>query len=336
MITVAAVATIAGCIDPEWQSKRPSAKTSTSYAPAAMTDEPVAPVAEDVPAVETSDIRIDDIVLTTAQDPVPSIAEPSNPVIPPPPADANTAYYIRQGDTLSGISKRYNIKLPAILNLNGLNEKSVIRPGQKILLPGAVEVGEQKAQRYQEYTAGKTAGAPRTWGETKTYKIQPNDTLSGIAKKNGTTVADIVELNGLTSDKIRAGRTIKIPVAKGAPAAQSSATKPPVSGKKSEAKPAAKEAKETAKKEDVSGAGADVEQAGTDIDAINSLDSVQAATTPAANDYFIYKVKGGEDITGVSIQFDITPTEIRQLNGLGDDAELTEGMELKLPLSARQ
>ncbi len=44
-------------------------------------------------------------------------------------------------------------------------------------------------------------------------------------------------------------------------------------------------------------------------------------------------VKDGEDITGISIEHDISPSEIRQLNNLPPEAQVTAGMQLKLPAS---
>lgn len=45
-----------------------------------------------------------------------------------------------------------------------------------------------------------------------TYVIQPGDTLSGIAARYGTTVAELTRLNGISNpDKIYAGTTIKVP-----------------------------------------------------------------------------------------------------------------------------
>jgi nucleoid-associated protein YgaU len=43
------------------------------------------------------------------------------------------------------------------------------------------------------------------------YTIKSGDTLGSIAHKHGTTVARLKAVNGLSSDKIRAGRTLKIP-----------------------------------------------------------------------------------------------------------------------------
>jgi LysM repeat protein len=50
-----------------------------------------------------------------------------------------------------------------------------------------------------------------------TYVIKSGDTLSGIAKKHHTTVAALKKLNHLKSDKIIAGRTLKLPAAAGSP-----------------------------------------------------------------------------------------------------------------------
>jgi hypothetical protein len=43
------------------------------------------------------------------------------------------------------------------------------------------------------------------------YTIKSGDSLGAIARKNGTTVAKLKSANGMSSDKIRAGKTLKIP-----------------------------------------------------------------------------------------------------------------------------
>ena len=42
-------------------------------------------------------------------------------------------------------------------------------------------------------------------------------------------------------------------------------------------------------------------------------------------------VQEGEDITGLSIRFSLSPAEIRELNNLGENDELKPGQVLKLP-----
>lgn len=43
------------------------------------------------------------------------------------------------------------------------------------------------------------------------YTIKSGDNLGAIARKHGTTVAKLKAANGLSSDRIRAGKTLKIP-----------------------------------------------------------------------------------------------------------------------------
>lgn len=47
------------------------------------------------------------------------------------------SYVVKSGDTLSGIAKRQGVKLSSLMQVNGLNNKSIIRPGQKLAIPGA-------------------------------------------------------------------------------------------------------------------------------------------------------------------------------------------------------
>lgn len=44
-----------------------------------------------------------------------------------------------------------------------------------------------------------------------TYRIKSGDTLSSIAAKHGTTVAKLKKANNLTSDKLRAGKVLRLP-----------------------------------------------------------------------------------------------------------------------------
>lgn len=47
--------------------------------------------------------------------------------------------------------------------------------------------------------------------EVNTYRVQAGDSLEKIARKHNTTIKNIKELNGLTSDRIRAGQLLKVP-----------------------------------------------------------------------------------------------------------------------------
>lgn len=57
---------------------------------------------------------------------------------------------------------------------------------------------------------GKSSGS-KTSRKGGSYTIKSGDNLGAIARKNGTTVAKLKAANGLSSDMIRAGKTLKIP-----------------------------------------------------------------------------------------------------------------------------
>jgi len=57
-------------------------------------------------------------------------------------------------------------------------------------------------------SSSKSSGSS---GKTSSYTIKSGDNLGSIARKHSTTVAKIKAANGLKSDLIRAGKTLKIP-----------------------------------------------------------------------------------------------------------------------------
>lgn len=65
-----------------------------------------------------------------------------------------------------------------------------------------VSSSKPKSSTAKKSTAKKSSGS---------YKVAKGDTLYGIAKKRGTTVAKIKSANGMSSDLIRPGQSLKIP-----------------------------------------------------------------------------------------------------------------------------
>ncbi|TDU69362.1 D-gamma-glutamyl-meso-diaminopimelic acid endopeptidase CwlS [Prosthecobacter fusiformis] len=65
--------------------------------------------------------------------------------------------------------------------------------------------------RRQPSPVTKVSSKKSSSGRTSSYTIKSGDTLGGIARKHSTTVAKIKAANGLKSDMIRAGKTLKIP-----------------------------------------------------------------------------------------------------------------------------
>lgn len=91
------------------------------------------------------------------------------------------AYEVGPGDSLFKIARTHGIKVSEILRLNEMPSNAVIRPGQMISLP------EQRPE----------AERPGT-----THRVQPGETLVGIAEKYGTTTAVLQKANAMGDSQL--------------------------------------------------------------------------------------------------------------------------------------
>lgn len=99
-------------------------------------------------------------------------------------------YKIQKGDTLSEIAKKHNTTVIHLAQINNIANPNLIYAGEIITI---------------------SCNHKTSVGNARTYKIQRGDTLSEIAVKFNTTVARLVELNGIKNPNlIYAGETLKI------------------------------------------------------------------------------------------------------------------------------
>ena len=103
-------------------------------------------------------------------------------------------YVVRSGDTLSGVAEMFNVSVNTILWANNLNSRSVLRPGDTLVILPVTGIS---------------------------YTVVKNDTIQGIAKKYHADIGDILNYNDLTlASTLNIGDHIIIPDAEiAAPAA---------------------------------------------------------------------------------------------------------------------
>ena len=238
----------------------------------------------------------------------------------PPPEPEYTVYIVQRGDYLAKISKKYNVTINSIKRLNNLKDDN-IRIGQKLKLPGKLDVGEQKvpegAFAKDTKTTAKKPYAAYT-GATKEYVVKSGDTLGAIAYGNGINIRQLKELNGLTSDTLKVGQKLKIPAEK------------VVAPKKVETKPVEKKAAEP----EVKAAEAPAEPVVAPVE--TPSEAPVAAPVEEAAPTQTYTVQEGDDLTDVSIRFGVSAAAVRELNNLGESDKLVAGQILKLPADAQQ
>ena len=332
VLSLAAVAAVSGCLDPQYRSKRTTTQEPTVVKPAVPSEpvEPVTPVdvtLDPAPAVNV------DVVDTPAPKPV-----EVKPVVKDPEF---TTYIIQRGDTLSKISKRYNIKIDAIKSSNPQIKNDVIRLGQKIRLPGKVDVGEQtvpagafasnQTKRPAPAAASKKdpALAKAYTGATKEYIVKNGDTLGGIAIASGLTVRQLKELNGLAKDMIRVGQKLKVPASK----VEKNAASPAPDKKVAEKKVDTVKPTEAAADKPVVADEADKEEPVADTPAVEPVSAPQPAAKTDAK-YVDYTVQDGDDLFEIALREHLTVPELREINNLGPDDKVEPGMVIKIPAPA--
>ncbi len=141
-----------------------------------------------------------------------------------PVAGTSSTYVVKKGDNLTVIARRHDVTLKELMAANNLNKNSVLQIGQVLTIPAG------GAMDYAPPASGPisaSAGSVDVGGTT--YKVQPGDNLSSLAKRYGTTVSAIRSANNLSSDTIYVDQELLIPSGSGstyAPAPSSSVTAP--------------------------------------------------------------------------------------------------------------
>ncbi len=118
---------------------------------------------------------------------------------------ADITYKVEKGDTLYSISRKYQITVAELRTANNLSENDVIKAGQKLTIPDA------DIRNAAALSSTKTSGNSTPAGKTIQYTVAKGDTLYGIARKNGMSVADLMSLNNLDSSAvIKVGQKLKV------------------------------------------------------------------------------------------------------------------------------
>ena len=130
-------------------------------------------------------------------------------------------YLIKDGDTLGSIARDHGVERDDLLVANRLSEGQPIYIGETLMIPGAeVPVTQEKSTKVAEtpkpadatkksVVVGETKTTPAAG--SKTHTVTKGDTLTSIAKVHGTDVKTLKATNGLKSDVISLGQTLKLP-----------------------------------------------------------------------------------------------------------------------------
>jgi membrane-bound lytic murein transglycosylase D len=138
-----------------------------------------------------------------------------------------TSHTVESGDTLSRIARKYGITVRELQQANGgAGKLKTLRIGQKLALPGAVEVEEvtasDAAAALSELKAMQAAPAPVAQAtpakasapkvtQTEKYTVQPGDSIWAITHRFGMSEAEFKRLNpSVDSSSLRLGASVNV------------------------------------------------------------------------------------------------------------------------------
>mgnify|MGYP000248967170 FL=1 len=193
-------------------------------------------------------------------------------------------YTVKKGDNLWTIARRSNVSLNELYAANGLDTTSILSIGQELQIP------------VEGSTATVTAPSPDTYQPTSfnqgstEYMVKRGDSLSKIANQFDTSVRAIKAANGLSSDLIRVGDKLVVPVSSSSTGTSSSMSAAPS----------------------------------------DSISSSSTAPSFSASGARTHTVKSGEYPGKIASQYDMTTDELLALNGITDPRKLQVGKVLKV------
>jgi membrane-bound lytic murein transglycosylase D len=112
---------------------------------------------------------------------------------------------IAQGETLTGLAKSLGLTTTALRQFNPklvVNANGSLRSGTTITVPTAA------ARAAWRSVPDPVSGVGAAGGSTHT--VSRGETLSGIAKRYGTTVSRLKALNGMKSDRLAVGKRLRV------------------------------------------------------------------------------------------------------------------------------
>jgi LysM repeat protein len=124
-----------------------------------------------------------------------------------PTTAAAAVHTVAPGETLWGIAVANRLPASAVATANGLSPDARVVAGTTLTIPLAA--GQTSAPVAAAGAAGAAGG----------YRVRPGDTLSGVAARQGVSIAALAAANGLKPDsQVLSGTFLRLPGAGSAPA----------------------------------------------------------------------------------------------------------------------
>ncbi len=122
-----------------------------------------------------------------------------------------TTYTVRSTETLENIAERVGVSAEHLREANRIPKRHKLAAGSTILIPRDETMAADIAP--DKLAAAVSLVPERPAQRLITYRVRRGDTLSGIARRYGLRMDDIVEMNNLRSRQLFAGQRLNLAVA---------------------------------------------------------------------------------------------------------------------------
>jgi len=122
-------------------------------------------------------------------------------------------YRVQRGDTLSAVARRFGTTTAALQRTNGLRSANRIAMGQQLEIPGGTG---RAGWEPLVWTPGADPSVARARADAgtaapQTHRVGRGQTLTQIARRYGTTVSRLMQVNELVTSLIYVGQLLEIP-----------------------------------------------------------------------------------------------------------------------------
>jgi LysM repeat protein len=117
-----------------------------------------------------------------------------------PQPSSGGSYVVQPGDTLTAIAARAGTSMSQLATANGLDPMAPLLSGTVLQLSGGAQTSGTAVAGDGDSDSDDGGGATTTSSTTSSggsYVVQPGDTLTAIAARDGTTVSQLASANGL-------------------------------------------------------------------------------------------------------------------------------------------
>ena len=225
------------------------------------------------------------------------------------PTAKTTVYTVKGGDAMSRIAQRYGVTVAEIMALNDMTDPNRLQVGQKLVLPGSVDLTSPAPQSRTPQVAAPKNGAM--------HVVAAGDCLSKIAVAYGVSQQTIRDANSMKGDLVYVGQKLVIPGGKkrAVTASTPTALSNPVPSLLPAPAPMVLPTAATP----------------TVAPVLPSLDpAVPSAPTPGAmRDHLI---REGDSMLGISSRYNVSISDLKAANPGLTDVTLVPGKSIKVPM----